>query len=384
MANSEAGDLTFEDVRDVTVRRSDLVKWLEKPSFEDLITGCFVRYARGVSSSDTMEYRLYMVTNVDATKKHRMYKLDGLTTDKYLDIKWGKESATRLSMKHVSDAQPLEQEFQEWLVKCEGGSLPSRQALLDKKVAIQNINNYVYSVSIVKQEPQEKKAADAGNSGSLDNPDSVYSLLKDVLFSISKLDSTSTLTGVTPVPGGANLQQVLEIFSDLSKKSLTDIVEDCSITAMRKALPTLTMYASSLTPEQAHSVKLLQLRFDEMVCQYKEFTDVQREFKNFEDSFGSSLKDLTRMQQEENKRQAELSVIAGREKELEEELARLRDKRHNINQDRISSSHSIRVSALKIKELVKKKPQMEIKKNNSKKGLLALVKEWDNMRYSFL
>ncbi|KAF8409299.1 hypothetical protein HHK36_005373 [Tetracentron sinense] len=152
---------TFEDIKDITIRRSKLAKWFMEPFFEELIVGCFVRVGIGMSKSGQSIYRLCMVRNVDATDPDRQYKLESRTTHKYLNCIWGnKSSAARWQMARVSDSAPLQKEFDEWVreVECGGGRMPSRQDVLEKREAIQKTNSFVYSAATVKQMLQEKKS----------------------------------------------------------------------------------------------------------------------------------------------------------------------------------------------------------------------------------
>ncbi|KAB2637396.1 RNA polymerase-associated protein RTF1-like protein [Pyrus ussuriensis x Pyrus communis] len=43
--------LTFDDIKEITIRRSKLAKWFMEPFFEELIVGCFVRVGIGRSKS---------------------------------------------------------------------------------------------------------------------------------------------------------------------------------------------------------------------------------------------------------------------------------------------------------------------------------------------
>ncbi|XP_042519975.1 protein RTF1 homolog [Macadamia integrifolia] len=153
----------FEDVKNITIKRSRLAKWLMEPFFEELIVGCFVRVGIGMSKSGKSIYRLCMVRNVDATDPNRQYRLENKTTYKYLNCVWGNESsAARWQMARVSDAAPLVEEFSEWVREVErsGGRMPTRQVVLEKSEAIQKTTNtFVYSAETVKQMLQEKKSA---------------------------------------------------------------------------------------------------------------------------------------------------------------------------------------------------------------------------------
>lgn len=154
--------LKFEDVKEITVRRSKLAKWLMEPFFEELIVGCFVRVGIGRTKNKQAVYRLCMVRNVDASDPNQPYKLDNKMTFKYLNLVWGSEStAARWQMAMVSDSPPLEEEFNHWVREVDrtGGRMPTKQDVLEKKEAIKKINSYVYSAETVKQMLKDKKSA---------------------------------------------------------------------------------------------------------------------------------------------------------------------------------------------------------------------------------
>lgn len=155
--------LTFEDIKEITIRRSKLAKWFMEPFFEELIVGCFVRVGIGRSKSGSI-YRLCMVRNVDASEPDKQYNLENKITYKYLNVFWGNEnSAARWQMAMVSDSGPNEEEFKQWVREVErsGGRMPTKHDILEKKEAIKKINTFVYSAATVKQMLQEKKSASA-------------------------------------------------------------------------------------------------------------------------------------------------------------------------------------------------------------------------------
>ncbi|KAI3943049.1 hypothetical protein MKW92_000059 [Papaver armeniacum] len=114
--------LTFEDIKEITIRRSKLSKWFMEPVFEDLIVG-------------------YMVRNVDASGPDKQYKMDNKYTHKYLNRMQG-NSAARWEMIMVSDSPPLESEFKEWVeaVKCNDGRMPSAGKVLEKRKLFKSSN----------------------------------------------------------------------------------------------------------------------------------------------------------------------------------------------------------------------------------------------------
>ncbi|CAI8614421.1 unnamed protein product [Vicia faba] len=149
----------FEDIQEITIRRSKLAKWLMEPFFEELIVGCLVRVGIGRSKSGPI-YRLCVVKNVDASDSDRVYKLDNKTTYKYLNVVWGNDtSAARWQMAMISDSPPLEEEFKQWVKEVErsGGRMLTKLDVSEKKEAIQKINSFVYSAATVKQMLEEKK-----------------------------------------------------------------------------------------------------------------------------------------------------------------------------------------------------------------------------------
>ncbi|KAM1353641.1 hypothetical protein PS1_033446 [Malus domestica] len=152
---------TFQDIRDITIPRSKLGKWVMEPFFEELIEGCFVRVGCGRSSEGSV-YRLCMVQNVDATNPGREYKLEDKVTHKYLNCVFGSESsASKWPMANVSDSPPQENEFEQWFkeVRRTAGQMPSKQEVLEKKEALLKSNTFIYSATTVKQMLQEKKAS---------------------------------------------------------------------------------------------------------------------------------------------------------------------------------------------------------------------------------
>jgi RNA polymerase-associated protein RTF1 len=108
--------LQFEDIRDVTIPRSRLLKWFMEPFFEDLLPGCFIRIPIYQHKDGSRKYRLYMVKSVDANDPTKTYNFENYATHKYLIL----VTHTRMSddmckMTEASDSSPLEKEFQEWL-----------------------------------------------------------------------------------------------------------------------------------------------------------------------------------------------------------------------------------------------------------------------------
>ncbi|KAK6917515.1 Plus-3 domain [Dillenia turbinata] len=154
----------YDDIKEITIRRSKVAKWFMEPFFEELIVGCFVRVGIGTSKSGKSIYRLCIVRNVDASDPDRQYKLENKITHKYLNCVWGSESsAARWQMARISDSPPEKEEFDQWLKEVErsSGRMPSKQDVKEKKEAIEKINTFVYSAATVKQMLQEKKSASA-------------------------------------------------------------------------------------------------------------------------------------------------------------------------------------------------------------------------------
>ncbi|KAG4394104.1 hypothetical protein AAZX31_03G210500 [Glycine max] len=151
---------TFENIRDITIRRSKLVKWLNEPFFDELIVGCFVRIGIG-KLENVPVYRLCIVQRVDGGDPNKHYKVENRVTHKYLVCVWGSDnSAKKFQMAVVSDSAPLEKEFRQWVREHERtcSQMPSKMSVLEKKEAIRRTSKYVYSAATVKQMLEEKKS----------------------------------------------------------------------------------------------------------------------------------------------------------------------------------------------------------------------------------
>uniref|UniRef100_A0A7N0RHM7 Plus3 domain-containing protein n=1 Tax=Kalanchoe fedtschenkoi TaxID=63787 RepID=A0A7N0RHM7_KALFE len=146
---------TFENIKQITIRRSKLAKWLMEPIFDDLVVGYFVRLGIGKSRAGPV-YRLCVVRSVDASDPDRQYKLENkMTQISELCLGW--------QMAMVLDSPPTEEEYRQWLKEVErtGGRMPTKDDVNEKKEVIQKTNSYVYSAATVKQMLQEKKSASA-------------------------------------------------------------------------------------------------------------------------------------------------------------------------------------------------------------------------------
>ncbi|EPS59875.1 hypothetical protein M569_14929 [Genlisea aurea] len=158
---SQSNVPTFDDIKEITVQRSKLLKWFMEPFFDELIIGCFVKVGIGKSRSGNV-YRLCVVRNVDSSDPSRAYDFENRKTHKYLSLVWGSESsAARWQMKMISNEAPKREEFDLWFKEVErtGGNMPTRQEVSEKREALQRINRFVYSAATVKQMVQEKKSA---------------------------------------------------------------------------------------------------------------------------------------------------------------------------------------------------------------------------------
>ncbi|XP_078428872.1 plus-3 domain-containing protein [Wolffia australiana] len=163
-SGSDSEPLDFDDVKQITIRRSKLAKLFMEPFFEDLIVGCFVRVGIRRTRSGTSLYRLCLVLNVDASDPDRLYKFENRSTYKYLNCAWGAESnSARWQMAMISDSPPAPEEFKALVKETSraGGKMPTREEVMRKKEAIEKIGSFVYSAATVKQMLMEKKSAAA-------------------------------------------------------------------------------------------------------------------------------------------------------------------------------------------------------------------------------
>lgn len=150
---------TFDEIKEITIRRSKLVKWLIEPFFDDLIVGCFVRIGIGKSYRGPV-YRLCMVQTVDGSNNSQQYKVENRVTHKRLICVWGSEnSAARFPVTVVSDSSASEKEYKQWVREMERtcSQMPSKQEVAGKRDAIRKTNDYIYSAATVKQMLEEKK-----------------------------------------------------------------------------------------------------------------------------------------------------------------------------------------------------------------------------------
>jgi RNA polymerase-associated protein RTF1 len=104
----------------------------------------------GKTEFGASSYRMCIVRSVDASDLDRNYKLESYLTCKYPNVVWASEAnAARWQMTQVLDSPPNEEEFMEWLQKED--RIPTQQEVLDKKEAIQEAYNFVYSTITVQQ-----------------------------------------------------------------------------------------------------------------------------------------------------------------------------------------------------------------------------------------
>ncbi|PKU61982.1 hypothetical protein MA16_Dca026872 [Dendrobium catenatum] len=149
---SKSRPIRYEDVKEITIRRSKLAKWHMEPFFEKIVAGCFVRVGIGRTRNGP-KYRLCVVNNVYATNQNRQYEFEGRITCKWLNCKWGSETSTaRWQMIMISNSPPTEEEFKEWLREMErnGRHIPCLQEVDAKKEEIQKTGTFVYSLRTVK------------------------------------------------------------------------------------------------------------------------------------------------------------------------------------------------------------------------------------------
>ncbi|KAK4273382.1 hypothetical protein QN277_021797 [Acacia crassicarpa] len=150
---------TFDDIHEITLRRSKLARWLNEPFFDELIVGCFVRIGIG-KSDDRPVYRLCMIQSIDVSYPDRQYKIENRVTHKRLICVWGSDnSAARLPMSMVSDSAPLEEEYEQLMKEIERtcSQMPSKQDVAERREAIRKTNTYIYSAATVKQMLEGKK-----------------------------------------------------------------------------------------------------------------------------------------------------------------------------------------------------------------------------------
>lgn len=151
--------MTLEELNSVRLPRESLIKWLNKPFFETLVPGFFVRI--GIGPDPTTHTSVYRVAQIEAVKKGKhLYTLpgaDGLT-DKVLQLRIAaKDKECR--METISNRSFSPQEFQKWLsemnkVKKE---LPTAAWAKAQAKTLRRANDYKYTAEDIEKLLQAKR-----------------------------------------------------------------------------------------------------------------------------------------------------------------------------------------------------------------------------------
>ena len=162
----------FQDIRQCCVTRQQLEKWVDKPFFEDVLPGCFVRVGTGVGGDGVAVYRMARVAGV-ASGAHpvtgqelRPYEFGhpaGRRSPKWLLLQHGdQQRAFKMSL--VSNAEPQEREFAGWARgEMDAGRKPLRLSdVKARRKAILAADAYRWAAQDVARVLAAKKAATGG------------------------------------------------------------------------------------------------------------------------------------------------------------------------------------------------------------------------------
>ena len=162
----------FQDILTCCVTRVQLEKWTDKPFFEAVLTGCFVRVGTGVGGDGVAVYRMARVVGV-AVGTHpvtgqelRPYEFGhppGRRSPQWLLLQHGdQQKAFKMSL--VSNAAPQEREFAGWARgEMDAGRKPLRLSdVRARRKAILAADAYRWASADVARVLAAKKAAQGG------------------------------------------------------------------------------------------------------------------------------------------------------------------------------------------------------------------------------
>jgi len=132
------GEVNYQDMLKMMVKRDELAKWHDTPNWEKTIKGCFVRISVGTNESGEPIYKLAEI--LDFNPEGKSYTMPSISTDKYshartltttLNLAIG-GTTKDFTMDIVSNRPLSEQEFDDWAaaVRSQQLALPSKKTSL--------------------------------------------------------------------------------------------------------------------------------------------------------------------------------------------------------------------------------------------------------------
>lgn len=150
--------VSFEELDQLRLSRETLEKWMDKPFFDGLIPGFFVRI--GIGMDPTSRLNVYRVAQIQTVEVKSSYPLAGKQTTKWLRLLIG-DKAKEFKMETVSNRPFTESEFTHWKMQMERckRELPYSADVPAKIETLATAKNYSYTSSDIEKMLAEKKQA---------------------------------------------------------------------------------------------------------------------------------------------------------------------------------------------------------------------------------
>jgi len=150
--------VTWQDVEKLRLDRGRLEKWIDKPFFNSLIPGFFVRIGIGMDPQTRMN--VYRVAQVDSVVLKSSYLMSGKQTTKWLKLLIG-DKAKEFKMETISNRPFSETEYKHWKMQMERSvhKMPMSKEVQKKVETLETAEDYRYtSVDIEKMLEEKKKS----------------------------------------------------------------------------------------------------------------------------------------------------------------------------------------------------------------------------------
>ena len=162
----------FADILGCCVTRTQMEKWIDKPFFDDTLSGCFVRVGTGVGGDGQAVYRMARIVAVvsgvnpvtgQEMRPYEFGKPAGRRTPKWLLLQHGDQQRV-FKMSMVSNAAPQEREFAGWARgEMDSGRKPLRLSdVTARRAAIARADAYRWASADVAAVIAQKKATRGG------------------------------------------------------------------------------------------------------------------------------------------------------------------------------------------------------------------------------
>ncbi|EPZ35869.1 plus-3-domain-containing protein [Rozella allomycis CSF55] len=146
-----------KDIESIFLTRSRLEKWMFRSFFEDVVKGCFVRVSFKMDQNTKENvYRLAQIQ--DVIRYRRVYKINGVSTDKALSLKYGNDLKDfRLDI--LSNSFFTDKEYSKWKAYLDERKIkpPTKQFCVEKNQEIIEAKSTNLTEEEVSKMMQEKK-----------------------------------------------------------------------------------------------------------------------------------------------------------------------------------------------------------------------------------